>query len=76
MGDPVHERPGHPARRRWPRRPGRRGPAPRPPTQASRTPEPPPVLGRRREAGQTLGAYEARYDIRLGYGAERTIILP
>jgi hypothetical protein len=34
------------------------------------------VLGRRREAGQTLGAYEARYDIRLGYGAERTIILP
>jgi hypothetical protein len=34
------------------------------------------VLALRREAGETLGAYETRYDVRRGYGEERTIILP
>jgi len=34
------------------------------------------VLVLRREDGQTLGAYETRYDIRHGYGKERTIIRP
>jgi len=36
----------------------------------------PSVLAHRREAGETLGAYETRYDIRHGYGEERTIIRP
>jgi len=74
----VRESPARSTRRRWTRRRERPGPSPQP--AAGTAPQGPgseqTILSVHDEAGQSVGAYETRYDIRRGYGEDRTIIQP
>lgn len=74
-GEPVHQPPDASARHYRTRRDRRRGRPQRTRAQRPRRIRP-AVLAAHRQAGQSLGAYETRYDIRHGYGEERTIIRP